>query len=100
LQQQALVDVTVPITITDQANIGFGYSSFSGRSKFRTSRSGTSTGGDPARQHLGRGRLSRVYQDVFSVEGTPGTVPNANSTYLNAAARLTNFACPSGRARR
>jgi hypothetical protein len=33
---------------------------------------------------------------VFSVEGTPGTVPNANSTYLNAAARLTNFATPQG----
>ena len=40
--------------------------------------------------------LARVYQDVFSVEGTPGVVPTANLTYLNAAARLTNFACPKG----
>jgi hypothetical protein len=38
--------------------------------------------------------LGRVYQDVFSVEGTPGVVPASNLVYLMAAARLTNFAVP------
>lgn len=97
LQQQALVDVTVPITITDQANIGFGYSSFSAALEIQDVEERYVT---PAAYQLANtldaDGLSRVYQDVFSVEGTPGTVPNANSTYLNAAARLTNFACPSG----
>lgn len=97
LQQQALVDVVVPITITDQANIAFGYSSFSGALEIQDVQERYV---EPAAIQMANtwdaDGLSRVYQDVFSVEGTPGAVPNANSTYLNAAARLTNFACPSG----
>ena len=96
-QQQGISDVTVSITITDQANIGFGWSSFSGALEVQDMDDRYVT---PAAYQLAStldaDGLSRVYQDVFSVEGTPGTVPNANSTYLNAAARLTNFACPSG----
>lgn len=97
LQQQALIDVTVPITITDQANIAFGYSSFSNALEIQDVEERYV---NPAAYQLANtldaDGLARVYQDVFSVEGTPGTVPNANSTYLNAAARLTNFACPAG----
>lgn len=97
LQQQALVDVTVPITITDQANVGFGYSSFSAALEIQDVEERYVT---PAAIQLANtwdaDALSRVYQDVFSVEGTPGAIPNANSTYLNAAARLTNFATPRG----
>ena len=97
LQQQALVDVVVPITITDQANIAFGYSSFSQALEIQDVEDRYI---NPAAIQMANtwdaDGLSRVYQDVFSIEGTPGTVPNANSTYLNAAARLTNFAAPSG----
>ena len=95
LQQQAITDVTVPVTITDQANIAWGWSSFSGTLEIQDAeeRYINPAGIQLANTYDADG-LSRVYQDVFSVEGTPGTVPNANSTYLNAAARLTNFACP------
>src|SRR5262249_6646273 len=84
LQQQALVDTTVPITITDQANIGFGYSSFSAALEIQDVEERYV---NPAAAQLANtwdgDALARVYQDVFSAEGTPGAVPNANSTYLN-----------------
>jgi len=97
IQQQAIVDVTVPVTITDQAQIAWGYSSFSATLEIQDieERCINPAGIQLANTYDADG-LSRVYQDVFSVEGTPGTVPNVNSTYLNAAARLTNFAAPSG----
>lgn len=97
IQLQAISDVVVPITITDQANIAWGWSSFSGTLEIQDAedRYINPAGIQLANTYDADG-LSRVYQDVFSVEGTPGTVPNANSTYLNAAARLTNFACPKG----
>lgn len=97
IQLQPIVDTLVPITITDQANIAWGWSSFSGTLEIQDAEERYI---DPAGIQLANtydaDGLARVYQDVFSVEGTPGTVPNANSTYLNAAARLTNFAAPKG----
>jgi hypothetical protein len=97
IQIQPLVDTLVPITITDQANIAWGWSSFSGTLEIQDAEDRYV---EPAGVQLANtydaDALARVYQDVFSVEGTPGTVPNANSTYLNAAARLTNFATPQG----
>jgi hypothetical protein len=99
IQIQPLVDTLVPITITDQANIAWGWSSFSGTLEIQDAEDRYV---EPAGVQLANtydaDALARVYQDVFSVEGTPGTVPNANSTYLNAAARLTNFAAPTGAA--
>lgn len=97
LQQQAITDQEVRVTITDQANIAFGWSSFQETLEMQDMYDRYV---NPAAIQLANTMdadgLSRVYQDVFSVEGTPGTIPNANSTYLNAAARLTNFATPAG----
>src|SRR5262245_40432577 len=97
IQQQAIVDVTVPVTITDQAQIAWGYSSFTATLELQDveERCINPAGIQLANTYDADG-LARVYQDVFSAEGTPGTIPNANSTYLLAAARLTNFAAPSG----
>lgn len=96
-QQQGISDVIVNITITDQANVGFGWSSFSGALEIQDmeERYVNPSAIQLANTYDADG-LARLYQDVFSVEGTPGTIPNVNSTYLLAAARLTNFACPSG----
>lgn len=97
LQQQAISDVVVNLTITDQVNVAWGWSSFSGTLEIQDAEERYV---EPAAIQIANtydaDGLARVYQDVFSVEGTPGTVPNANSTYLNAAARLTNFAAPKG----
>ena len=97
MQPQAIVDQEVRITITDQANIGFGWSS---RQATLEMQDFDERFGNPAATQLASTMdadgLSRVYQDVFSVEGTPGTIPSANSVYLLAAARLTNFGAPKG----
>lgn len=100
LQAQAIVDQVVPVTITDQANIAYGWSSFSETLELQDmyDRYVTPAGYQLANT-LDKDGLARVYQDVFSIEGTPGTIPgttaaNGNPTYLNAAARLTNFAVP------
>lgn len=94
-QAQALVDTVTYVTITDQAHVDYGWSSFSETLEIQDARENYV---DPAAYQLANTMesdgLSRVYQDVFNVDGTPGTVPNVNSTYLNAGARLTNFAVP------
>jgi hypothetical protein len=97
LQLQSIVDTVVPITITDQAQVAWGWSSFSGTLEIQDAedRYIEPAGIQIANTYDSDG-LQRLYQDVFSVEGTPGTVPSANTTYVNAAARLTNFATPKG----
>src|SRR4029077_9339912 len=40
--------------------------------------------------------LTRLYQDVFMVEGTPGVIPSTNLTYMNARARITTISGGSG----
>ena len=96
LQQQGIADAIVPVTITDQANVAFGWSSFSETLELQDMYDRYV---NPAAYQIANTMdadgLGRVYQDVFSIEGTPGTIPNANSTYLLAAARLTNLAAPS-----
>lgn len=95
LQTQALVDTVVYITITDQANVAYGWTSREETLEIQDARERYV---NPAAYQLANTMdsdgLSRVYQDVFLAEGTPGTVPNVNSTYLNAAAKLTNMAAP------
>ena len=97
IQPQAIVDQTVPITITDQANIPWSWSSWQATLEIQDAMERFVT---PAAQQMGATMtsdgLSRVYQDVFSIEGTPGTIPSANSTYLLGAARLTNLGTPKG----
>jgi coat protein Gp5 len=96
LQLQALVDTVVYVTITDQAHIDYGWTSREETLEIQDARERYV---NPAAYQLANtldsDGLQRVYQDVFLAEGTPGTVPNVNSTYLNAAARLTNMAAPS-----
>lgn len=97
ISPQAIVDTQVRITITDQANIPWSWSSFQASLEIQDAMERFVTpAGQQMAATIGSDGLSRVYQDVFSVEGTPGTIPNANSTYLLAAARLTNFGAPKG----
>lgn len=97
LQTQAITDVLVPVTITDQAQIAWAYSSFSATLEIQdVEERCVVPAGTQLANTYDADALSRLYQDVFSVEGTPGVVPVTNSTYLNAAARLTNFAAPTG----
>lgn len=92
---QGISDQIVFVTITDQANIGWGWSSMSGALEIQDYYERYT---DPAGVQMAntwdKDGLSRVYKDVYQAQGTPGTVPTANSTYYNAAVDLTNSAVP------
>jgi hypothetical protein len=95
LQPQAITDVVVPVTITDQANIGYGWSSFSETLELQDMYDRyVNPAGYQLANTMDKDGLARVYQDVNNVEGAPGTVIATNLVYLMAAARLTNFAVP------
>src|SRR6185295_4632697 len=97
IQVQPIVDTLVPVTITDQAQIAWNYSSFTATLELQdVEERCVEPAGIQLANTYDADALARLYQDVFSVEGTPGTIPNTNATYLNAAARLTNFAAPTG----
>lgn len=97
-QGQPITDAIVPVTITDQANIGFGWSSFSATLEIQDVRERyVNPAAIQIANTIDSDGLTRLYQDVFMTEGTPGTIPSANLTYLNAGARMNTFAAPMPR---
>lgn len=94
-QAQGINDQIVYVTITDQANIGWGWSSMSGALEIQDIYERYV---DPAAIQMAntwdKDGLSRLYKDVYQAQGTAGTVPVSNSTYYNAAIDLTNSAVP------
>lgn len=92
---QSITDVVVFVTITDQANIGWGYSSIQSTLEIQDAYERYV---NPAAAQMAntwdKDGLSRLYQDVYQAEGTPGTVPVSNATYINAGIDLTNSAVP------
>lgn len=92
---QSLSDQVVFVTITDQANIGWGYSSSEAIFNVQDARERyNNPAGSQMANTWDKDALGRLYQDVYNNEGTPGTVPILNSTYTAGRARLTNFATP------
>lgn len=94
-QGQSLTDQIVNVTITDQAQIGWGYSSTEGIFNIQDARERyVNPAGTQMANTWDVDALARLYQDVYNNEGTPGTIPVLNSVYANGRARLTNFAAP------
>lgn len=97
-QQQSITDQIVPVTLTDQANVGISFSSFQMTVDVDDY---TSRYIEPAAVQLANtidyDGLSRVPLEVYNAVGTPGTNPTANSTYLAANTLLSNFAAPPRR---
>lgn len=95
LQIQALFDQTVPISLTNQKNIGFGYSSAQATTELNDIRQRYV---QPAAEALGNAAdvlaFQAVYRDIYSVVGTPGTTPSATLTYLQGGTKLTDLATP------
>ncbi len=94
-QAQSYIENVVYVTITDQANIGWGYSSIDATLSVQDTYERQI---NPAAVQMAntwdKDGLGRLYQDVYQFQGTPGTIPILNSVYTNAAADLTNSAVP------
>ncbi len=97
-QQQSITDQIVPVTLTDQANVGISFSSFQ-----MTVDVDDYTGRyiEPAGVQLANtidyDGLSRIYREVYNSVGTPGTNATSNATYLAANTLLSNQAAPPRR---
>lgn len=97
LNPQPVVDTVVPITLTDQANVGIEFSTASLTMEVDNYREKCIA---PAVDTLGNAvdsdGLSRMYKRVYWHVGTPGTDPTTNQPYLNCGVKLDLAACPEG----
>lgn len=95
LQLQNLYDQTVPITLTNQKNVAFGYSSAQATTELDNIRERYV---QPAAETLANAAdvlaFDQVYRDVYSAVGTPGTTPSATLTFLQAGVKLTDLSTP------
>lgn len=97
LQLQNLYDQTVPVSLTTQLNVAFGYSSAEATTEINDVRERYVM---PAAETLANGAdvlaYTNTYKSVYSAVGTPGTTPNQNLTYLQAGVKMTDLAAPKG----
>lgn len=94
-QAQPINDQTVPVTITDQINIGTSYSTFDSTLTVQDAQTRyAKPAGEQLANTIDYYALSRLYQDVYFSVGTPGVTPTDNETYLDAGTVLTDAACP------
>ena len=95
LQLQALYDQTVPISLTNQKNVAFGYSSQQATTELDNIRERYTR---PAGEVIANGcevlAFAAVTRDIYSSVGTPGTTPSTTLTYLQAGTKLTDLATP------
>ncbi|MHB1260336.1 MAG: P22 phage major capsid protein family protein [Thermoplasmatota archaeon] len=88
----------VPISLTDQANIGIEFSSASLKMEVDNYAERYI---DPAVEAIANtvdyDGLSRMYKKTFRTVGTPAVVPATNSVYLDAGVKLSEGAVPTNR---
>ncbi len=99
LQEQALYDATVPISLTNQKNVAFGYSSAQATTELDAIRTRYIQPGAEALANAADVlAFQAVYRDIYSSVGVPGTTPSASLTFLQAGVKLTDLSSPqSGR---
>jgi len=94
-QGQAVTDTYVPVSLTDQANVGVSFSSQELTTDVDDFRERVlKPAGEQLANTIDYDGLSRVYQDVYHAVGTPAVTPTTNLTYLQAGVKLTNSAAP------
>lgn len=95
LQIQALFDQTIPITLTNQKNVGMSWSSAEETTDLDNIRQRyTNPMGETLANAADVLAFQAVYRDIYSTVGTPGTTPSATLTYLQAGVKLTDLCTP------
>jgi len=95
MQLQPLFDQTVPITLTNQKHVAFGYSTAQATTELDLIRERYVQPGAEALANAAEVlAFQAVYRDVYSSVGTPGITPNTTLLYLQAGTKLTDLAAP------
>jgi hypothetical protein len=95
LQTQALYDQTVALSLTNQKNVAFGYSSAQATTELDSIRQRyTIPGGEALANAAEVLAFNAVYRDVWNAVGTLGTTPSTTLTYLQAGTKLTDQSTP------
>jgi len=93
LQEQGINDQVVYVTITDQAQVAWGWSSMQATLDVQDTRERyVRPAAVQIANTMDKDGLARLYQDVYFAQGTPGTTPTANTVYYAAADDLTQIA--------
>lgn len=92
--QQSILDQTVPVTLTNQKQVGFGYSSKQQTTELDMIRQRYVQPGAEALANAAEVVFFGVYKDVYSSVGVPGQTPSATLTYLQANTKLTDLSTP------
>lgn len=95
IQQQAILNQTVPITVNHQFNVGMGWSSSQATLEVEeVQRRYTKPAGQRLSAKWDRVAGAEVYKSVYFAVGTPGTNINANTTWGDAVALLQEQGVP------
>jgi len=94
-QAQPITDQTVPVTLTDQANIATAWSTADATMVVEDTRKRyVNPAGEQLANTIDFDGLTRMTPTVWKAVGTPGVTPTAMETYMTAGARLTTVAVP------
>lgn len=93
LQLQNIFDQTVPITLTNQKNVAFGWSSAQATTEIQEVRARyTKPGGEALANAAEVLAFNNTFRDIYNAVGTIGTTPSSITTFLQAQTKLTDGA--------
>jgi hypothetical protein len=94
-QAQPINDQTVPVTLTDQANIGTSWSTADATVVVEdVRRRYVNPAGEQLANTIDYDGLTRMTPTVYHSVGTPGTAPTSRLTYTTGAAKMTLVGVP------
>ena len=95
LQLQNIFDQVVPITLTNQKQVAFGYSSAQATTELDEIRQRYVAPGAEALANAAEVLFFQaVYRDIANNVGAPGSTPGSQTLYLQAGTKLTDSAAP------
>lgn len=95
LQEQPILDATVPISLTNQKHIDYAWSSASRTTEIEEiNRRYNDPAGASLASVADAFAFAAVYKDVSNAVGTPGTTPTTTLTYLQAGVKLADAGAP------